>query len=70
MDQAGETISMRTKYLAKEEMARLRRKAIKSFYLRPKYILKRALAIRTPYEAKTTVREGIEVLKSVLGKKM
>lgn len=70
MDQAGETISMRTKYLSKEEMAKLRRKAIRSFYLRPRYILKRALAVRTPYEARTTVREGIEVLKSMFGKKV
>lgn len=70
MDQAGETIAMRTKYLSKDEMAELRRKAIKSFYLRPAYILKRALSVRTFYEARTTVMEGMEVLKSVLGKKI
>lgn len=69
MDQAGETITMRTKYLSKEEMAELRRKAIKSFYLRFGYILKRAVSVRTLYEAKTTIREGMEVLKSVLGRK-
>ena len=62
MDQAGENIAMPTRYLSREQMAEYRRKAIRSFYLRPGYILKRALALRTPYEIRTTAREGLEVL--------
>ena len=65
MDQAGENIAMPTRFLSRREMADLRRKAIRSFYLRPGYIIKRALALRSLYEARTTAREGLEVIKGL-----
>jgi len=66
MDQAGENIAMPTRHLSRDEMAVLRRRAIRSFYLRPQYIIKRALALRTGYEVRATAREGIEVVRGLL----
>lgn len=61
MDQAGEEIAMATQFLSREEIAQWRRKALRMFYLRPGYIVRKALSLRTPYEFTTTILEGIGV---------
>ena len=66
MDQAGEDIAMPTLKLTTEKMAMWKRKALRKFYLRPRYILKRALALRTPYEVTTTILEGAQVVRDAL----
>jgi radical SAM superfamily enzyme YgiQ (UPF0313 family) len=69
MDQSGTEIAMPTAKLSREEMAAWRRKALRRFYLRPRYFLKRAMALQTTYEATTTILEGADVLSSALGLK-
>lgn len=66
MDQAGEEIAMPTRTLSREEMAGWRKKALRRFYLRPGYILNRAIALRTPYEVATAVLEGASVVQSAI----
>jgi len=66
MDQGGEEISMPTRHLSREEMAALRRKALRRFYLRPGYLVKRMLNLRTPYEVSTAFLEGATVIRNAL----
>jgi len=66
MDQSGEKIAMPTATLSREEMAAWRSRALRRFYLRPWYLMRRVMALRTGYEAATAVLEGADVLKSAL----
>lgn len=54
--------SLETPLLSREALWRLRNKAIKEFYLRPSYLVKRLLKVRTFYGFKTLFREGISLL--------
>ncbi len=49
--------------MTNEEIFYWHKKAIKDFYLRPKYILKRIKSIKTYFELVQTIREGIYLLK-------
>ncbi|MEK6897863.1 MAG: radical SAM protein [Nanoarchaeota archaeon] len=46
-----------------ELMSRMQKKAYKEFYLRPEFILRRFLRIRTAKDIKLTLKGGMEVLK-------
>ena len=48
--------------LSEKEIFSLEKMAIKSFYLRPNYIIHRLLAIRTWYEAREQIKEGWSLL--------
>jgi uncharacterized radical SAM superfamily protein len=47
MDQSGSEIAMNTKHLSREEIQDFRRKAVRTFYLRPSYLLRRLASIRS-----------------------
>lgn len=65
MDQTGSVIAMPTNHLSKEEVLSLKKKAVKSFYLRPRYLIKRLTSIRTLYELKEQVSEGIAMFRGL-----
>jgi anaerobic magnesium-protoporphyrin IX monomethyl ester cyclase len=54
---------MATQKLTKNELAAAYRRAVRSFYFRPSYILQRLASIRTWYEFKIHVREGISLFR-------
>jgi len=49
--------------LSNEEILRLHRKAVRSFYLRPKYLLERLFALRTIEEVRQTFKEALSLFK-------
>lgn len=51
-DHSGQTVSMPSKHLSKNDLMVLRKKAIREFYLRPSYILKRIRSIGSFTELK------------------
>ncbi len=56
--------NIKHKYLAQERVAELYREAVRSFYLRPKNMLRRVLGIRSVFELRKLIRLG---RASVLG---
>ena len=46
-----------------ELMSKMQKRAYKEFYLRPEFILRRFLRIRTAKDVKLTLKGGLEVLK-------
>ncbi|HKE00458.1 MAG TPA: B12-binding domain-containing radical SAM protein [Planctomycetota bacterium] len=63
MDQGGATASMPTLTLSRERMEALKRRAIRRFYLRPSYLLRRLASVRTAHELRSQVAEGIALLR-------
>ncbi len=59
MDQSGGTIAMPTRTLDRDTVQRLRTDAIRSFYLRPGYLLRRIVSIRSWYELREHISEGL-----------
>lgn len=49
--------------LSNEEILQLHKKAIKSFYLRPKYLLKRLFALKSIEEIKQTIEEAKSIFR-------
>jgi len=67
MDQAGASVAMRTHGLDHDELLKLKRKAIRRFYLRPSYLLRRLTAVRSWFELRSQLREGLAlVLKNLV----
>lgn len=69
VDQLGATLdssrsmpSFSTSSLSAEQVSKFRQYAIRSFYLRPSYLLRRTLAIRSWVELKNQVSNGISVV--------
>ena len=48
--------------LTNEEIYALQRKANRAFYLRPSWIIRTFLSVKTAYELKEHLREGAQVL--------
>ena len=69
MDQTGSHIAMPTRHLTKEQLKRLSARAIREFYLRPGYLLRRLAGITTFYEFKEHLSEGWSVLSKIMGVK-
>lgn len=63
MDQSGASVAMHTHGLDPEEMLRLKQRAIRRFYLRPTYLLRRLAAIRSWFELKSQISEGLALLR-------
>ncbi len=57
-DQGGERASMRTRALSPEEVEKLKREAVRDFYLRPGYLLKRLGSVGSPLALLAEAREG------------
>ncbi len=64
MDQSGTYAVMDTKYLSKEKVKDLIDQAIREYFFRPSYIFKRAIAIRSLWDAKRLFGAGISILKN------
>lgn len=62
MDQSGTSIAMATHHLSPSEVGELKHLALRTFYLRPSYLLRRLVGIRSWYELKEQVREGFHLL--------
>ena len=62
MDQAGNLARIRTYTLDAQELLNLKKRAIRDFYLRPGYILKRLVSARSWFEIYALFREGSAVL--------
>lgn len=59
----------KTEYLSTEELAALRKYAIRRFYLRPRYITRKVIQIRSLAEFKGYWIKGIHVLRNIILKK-
>ncbi len=65
-DQGGDVVAMRTRTLSRDEVARLKRRAVRDFYLRPRYLVRRALAVRSLTEFLAEAGEGLELIRKNL----
>lgn len=63
MDQSGTSIAMASHHLSSAEIGELKHLALRTFYLRPSYLLRRLAGIRSWYELKEQVREGFHLLR-------
>ena len=55
---------IKTESLSREKLWELRSKVIRKFYLRPSYLLKRIFNLKSLYELKMSVRQGLLYLIS------
>lgn len=69
MDQSGSYITLNTSTLTREEIVKLRKKAYKSFYLRPRYLLKRLISIRSINQLKVQLKDGLKVIENTILRK-
>jgi anaerobic magnesium-protoporphyrin IX monomethyl ester cyclase len=67
MDQSGETVAMATHSLSREAVLRLKRRAILAFYLRPAYLWRRLVSVRSLWELRAQVAEGLALLSRNVG---
>ncbi|HUT52830.1 MAG TPA: radical SAM protein [bacterium] len=65
-DQGGGVVAMRTRALSREDVARLKRRAIRDFYLRPRYLARRSLSVRSLAEFLAEAGEGLELIRKNL----
>ncbi|MFK8037962.1 MAG: radical SAM protein [Crocinitomicaceae bacterium] len=65
MDQSGNEVTIGTGELSRDELQKLKNKAYRSFYFRPKYILKRMARLSNFTEFKIHAIEGLYVLKGL-----
>ena len=61
MDQAGSFPALRTRTLSGKELIALKQKAVRDFYLRPGYILKRVAGAKSAFDLYAFAREGLSV---------
>ncbi|MEW6387005.1 MAG: radical SAM protein [Thermodesulfobacteriota bacterium] len=64
MDQSGHSIPMQNEFLTKRQIEELHKRAYREFYLRPTYLLRRLLKIRTLTQLKNHLREGAALFAS------
>jgi radical SAM superfamily enzyme YgiQ (UPF0313 family) len=62
MDQSGTTVSIRPRAISRDEVAEMRRHAVRAFYLRPAYIARRAAAVRSLAELRLLARNATALL--------
>lgn len=67
MDQAGLQVAMPTQHLSREEVMRMKRKAIYRFYLRPSYLWRRLTSVSSLEELGSQLREGAALLSRTAG---
>lgn len=65
MDQSGNFAVMGNDKMTKEEILWLRDRAIKEFYLRPSYILRRLFGVRTLFELKLMFINGLSIFENL-----
>jgi len=67
MDQSGMEIAMPTRALTRDQVQAFRRAAVRRFYLRPGYLLRRLITTRSPYEFLQNARNGLALLRNTWG---
>jgi len=65
MDQSGSYSVIGTKYLTNNQVLKLKNKAVRNFYLRPRYIIKRLSQLKSMEDMAREIRGGLGVLKDV-----
>jgi radical SAM superfamily enzyme YgiQ (UPF0313 family) len=65
MDQSGFEPTLPTRGLSPEDLRRWRRRAVRSFYLRPSYLWRRLRHLRSACEARTQAREAWALLRNL-----
>ncbi|MCB0308048.1 MAG: radical SAM protein [Bdellovibrionales bacterium] len=65
-DNSSANPAMPTRHLTKDELFDIHKQSIKRFYMRPSYLLGRFLSIRSIYELKNHLREGLTLLKGLV----
>jgi anaerobic magnesium-protoporphyrin IX monomethyl ester cyclase len=55
-----------TKELSRERLWQLRNKAIRAYHLRPRFVLKRLLGVRSVYELESLFTEGLSLLATTM----
>ncbi|WBX71661.1 B12-binding domain-containing radical SAM protein [Tenacibaculum retecalamus] len=68
MDQSGNEVTIGTGVLSRKELQKLKNKAYKSFYFRPKYLFKRVISISNWIEFKIHLIEGFYIFKGFFSK--
>jgi anaerobic magnesium-protoporphyrin IX monomethyl ester cyclase len=63
MDQSGTEVALPTKSLTREDIRRFRQQAVRTFYFRPSYLLKRLTRIRSPYDLLRTISQGLSLVQ-------
>ena len=63
MDQGGEDTFLPTKTLDRDAMLELKKRTVRRFYLRPRYLWRRLTSVRSWYELKSQVKEGAALLR-------
>lgn len=61
-DVSGEQPGWDSCHLRRDEVAAIRRTAIRRFYFRPSYVLRRLASVRSPYEARNLVVQALHLL--------
>ncbi|MCD4812267.1 radical SAM protein [bacterium] len=67
MDQSGIDGAVGTRELSAKKIMALRREALRRFYLRPGYLLRRLFTLRSWVDLKTQVRDGVGVIADAMG---
>ena len=62
MDQGGATAFLPTRTLDRAQVLAMKKRAVRRFYLRPRYLLRRLGSIANPYELAAHLREGFALL--------
>ncbi len=70
MDQSGTYAVMGSRRLSKADVERLVRQALWEFYLRPSYLWRRLVSIRSWYDVTRYLRSGLAVLRSIVSRFM
>lgn len=65
MDQSGFDVAMPTNSIDIKRLSRLRQKAVISFYLRPHYIFKRVLSIKSGYDFYNQFRNAFSIVRNL-----
>ncbi len=68
-DQAGEVVSMRTRALSRQEVAALKAEAVRDFYLRPGYLARRLMSVRSLPAFLSEAGEGVSLIRRNLGRR-
>ena len=66
MDQSGTFIAMESGEFTAAELERLKRKAVREFYLNPKYILRRLSGLQSFDQLKIEARQGVSLFRNFI----
>lgn len=69
MDQTGAQIAMPTRHLTRQQVKKIRNRALIGFYLRPGYLWRRAMSISTWYELGEHLSEGWSLFSGLWSEK-